>query len=463
MIFLAGLTVICVAALFFVRADAILWAYLFGILQLLAVALAFRLKSLARVRMALQGYAMALTAISLICYQASVSIGTAEAPYLLGDGEGYFAQARELLHGGLWDQLQSIRSNYLGFQFVLAALFRATQADLMVGLALNNTLIVASVVLLAKATLLMRNEPGAALYAALAFILTTKFVFYSNGLMKEPFLTFGVALVVFGYVSLATAQKLSPMPYLYLAAATVIFATMRVPMLVLLPLGLVCLGRQFVRRGWLLLLVGAVGITSAMSIFANFTTYEFTSRTVTSTAVANRVLDKALESGVDAGGVVGRVMGGYTSLPVAARIIGVPVPAILQYVLPFDFWSTKFIEDHIMVVFNTNLNPIWYGYVGVFALFTILYWRWLPSYLFQSMFAIGLAMYLLIAFVFGGAVPRYASPYLVFMYPAIGYWMHSWQQGGRVAASLTRFFALFYMAFGVAGLAYVVFQFTRIF
>jgi hypothetical protein len=71
------------------------------------------------------------------------------------------------------------------------------------------------------------------------------------------------------------------------------------------------------------------------------------------------------------------------------------------------------------------------------------------------------AMYVIIAFVFAGVVPRYASPYLILMFPAIGHQMTIWWLRARTASSIRTFFGAYYFLFGTASAAYIVFQLSR--
>ncbi len=461
MIALTALTLVCLLALPMLGVDATLLAYGTGAVQILLVSLAFD-RSMAKVRTAIQVYAFLLCAVSLFSYHQSITLGSVEEPYLAGsDGGGYFVQAVLLAEYGIWQKIGDIGANYLGYQTILALAFELFGADLLVGQLVNNTALVAAVILLAKTTHHVTCDPCCAFFAVLAFMLTTRFIFYSNVLLKDPLLVLGVAFVAYGFVLLRTTRGTGAVALSSIGAAVLIFGTMRIPLLLLVPAGMVVLGRHMLSRGWPIAVVGAAAAGSLATVFAGFTSHDFTAQFVERVAVDNRVLDSALAAGIDAGGVVGRIMGGYTELPLPMRMVTVPLPAVIQFVLPFDFWSTAFLHDHPIHFFGPNLNIVWYLYIGIFALFTVIYWRQLPGWPLQYMFLLGLAMYLLIAFIFGGAIPRYASPYLLLMYPAIGYWMTVWKFRERGAWVLRRFFTLYYAGFAVAGIVYVVFALSR--
>ncbi len=463
MLFFALLTVLSPLAFVFVREDVVFWVYLFGLMHILLVFAAVPERALRRTRNAICLYSICLAAISIVSYSHSITIGTPVEPYLAkSDGQGYFAEAMLLLNGNILDQLSASRTNYIGYQFILASAFRLLSADLIIGLLINNTTLVLTVVLLARTTFVLTRDPRPAFFSALAFMLTSKFIFYANVLLKDPFLTLGVALLAYALAQLKVKRSGSFGDYGAILGAILIFGTMRLPMLVLMPGGFLLLGREFLRKAWILVVAGIIGGSALASVFATFTTKEFSKDAVTQQTVQNSILDEQLRSGsVSTSGVVGRIMGGYTELPIAERLITIPVPTIIQFALPFDFWSTRFLDDHIIDFFNTNLNPVWYLFVGVFVICTALYWRDLPNWPIKALFGLGLAMYVIIAFVFGGVIPRYASPYLILMFPAVGYQMTVWWLRARGSSSIRKVFGLYYLLFGTASAAYILFQLSR--
>jgi hypothetical protein len=463
MFFIAILTLLSPLALMFVKEDVVLWLYVFGVGQIFLIFAALDEPALVRTRNAIGLYSLCLAVISILSYSNSITIGTPIEPYLAkSDGQGYFAEAMWLRDGNIFAKLSLSGTNYLGYQFILALAFRLLSPDLIIGLLVNNTALLLAVVLLARTTFLLTGDARPAFFSALAFMLTSKFIFYANVLLKDPLLLLGVALVAYAFVNLRMKRSGRLAAYGSLLGAVMIFGTMRLPMLVLIPGGFTLLGREFLRKGWILVVAGIIGASALGSVFASFTTHEFSKDAVAQQAVQNSILDEKLQGGgASAGGVVGRIMGGYTELTLWERVISVPVPTIIQFALPFDFWSTRFLDDHMIDFFNTNLNPLWYLFVGVFAIYTAVYWRQLPNWPMKALFFLGLAMYVVIAFIFGGVVPRYASPYLILMFPAIGYQMTIWWLRARRASSIRTFFGLYYFLFGTASAAYVLFQLSR--
>ena len=127
--------------------------------QIVFIAAALNEPAFVRVRNAISVYALCLAAISIVSYSHSITIGTPDEPYLAkSDGEGYFAEAMLLRDGNILDQLSASRTNDLGYQFILACAFRLFSPDLMIGLLINNSALLLTVILLARTTFILTGE-----------------------------------------------------------------------------------------------------------------------------------------------------------------------------------------------------------------------------------------------------------------------------------------------------------------
>lgn len=456
------LTVICLAGLAFTSLDDSLWTYGVGCLQLVAIAICVRGQDMARVRLVLSLYSVFLLLVTLVSYHASAPPIAGFKPDLAeSDGENYYLQALLLSHGGILDDFNLLHLNYFGYSVLLAVAFKYLTSDLIIGLLLNDFCLVLAIVALVNCTKLITRSVQAALFSGVAFMLTAIYVFYANVLLKDPLLILGVILVGYAFSMLKLKRRPSVLPYAMLAAAALIFGTLRLPMIMLIPAGLLLLGRDILRKGWLAIGLLLVLAAPAMVTFGQFTTYKFSDDLVSQEALKNSLLSQAFAGGVDASGLVGHLVGGYTDLPLLIRVVTLPIPLAIQYFLPFDFWSTDFLEKNAILFFSSNLNFLWYAFVGVFALFSVVnVFRIRPPTL-RHMFILGAAAYAAMAFSFGGAVPRYGEPYLMLVFPAIGYWMAEWQRGGAMRIRLSRFFTMYYCVFFGAGLFYLAFQGLR--
>ena len=407
-------------------------------------------------------YSFLLCLISIISYKQSVIIGGELAPYLGGsDGEGYFDNALGLMGGGKLEQLGVLGSAYFGYQLILSFAFDIFGANLFVGLLLNNTLLMLTVLLVVRVTWILTKDKQNCFYSALAFILTTKFIFYSNTLLKDPTLTFGVALVTYMVAMIHTRKAMMPSSYLALIFAALIFGMMRQPMLILIPISFILLGRTSLKTIWLPGILLFMTGTSFLAFIGSFTSHIFSVEEITRIVVENQLLSNAGDDGVNIDGIVGRVSSSYIQLPILIRMLLIVIPGTLQFILPFDVWSISFINDHFIHLFNINLNFTWYLFIGVFMIYGLIYWKRLPNTMSTRLFLMGAMAYLAQAFVFGGVVPRYGSPYLVMMFPTIGYLMSCLMKKKGDYAHIRKFFQSYYFIVFLAGVLFVFLSLSR--
>tara|TARA_B100000767_G_scaffold274098_1_gene306090 strand:- start:2320 stop:3726 length:1407 start_codon:yes stop_codon:yes gene_type:complete len=407
-------------------------------------------------------YSFLLCLISIISYTQSVIIGGELTPYLGGsDGEGYFELALAVSGSDKINEMSLITGSYFGYQIILSTLFDILGQNLFVGLLLNNTLLLLTVLLIVRVTWILTKDNQSCFYSALAFILTTKFIFYSNALLKDPFLSFGVALVIYMVAMIHTRKAMMLSSYLALIFAALIFGVMRQPMLILIPISFILLGRTSLKTIWLPGILLFILGSSFLSVISSFSTHLFSVEQIINIVSSNQLLSNAANDGANIDGIVGTVSTAYGQLPILIRMLLIPIPATLQFILPFNFWSTNFLNDHLIHFFNVNGNIVWYLFIGVFMIYGMVYWRRLPKNMSTRLFLFGAGAYLAHALVFGGVVPRYGSPYLVMMFPTIGFLMSCLTKKRGDYIHIRKFFQNYYFLVLIAGTFFVYLSLTR--
>jgi hypothetical protein len=200
----------------------------------------------------------------------------------------------------------------------------------------------------------------------------------------------------------------------------------------------------------------------AAPVAQNFTIYELNSEYITQEVTANTVVISRFEQGdLDISGVAGRVGNAYIRLPFPVKVALFPIPTTLQILLPFDFWSGQFLEDHFAVFLFRNMNLAWLLIVAPWFVFTLLNVKRLPSPLIRRLTWSGIAYYCAVAVIYGGLIPRYGTPTLFFIYPAIGYFWAKARETVEDQARAGRFFMHYYAFFTVAALGYLGLQMMR--
>ena len=408
-------------------------------------------------------YGLLLSAAIIITLNASQGIASWSTPYLAGsDGEAYFDQAILLVQQGLGDFQIIVRSNYAGYQLLLASLFVIFSPSLTVGLVANALLLLLSLACLYRATLLLTESPRAATLAGAAFMLTSPHIFYSLMLLKEPALTLSFGLILLALTRAIKEARISWREPVYVLAALSIIISMRATVLVFLFVLVAFVGPILMKRRAHLLALFLGLMVLAAPFAGQFAANELSSEYIASNIFENAVIASRFEQGdLDLSGIAGRIGLFFVTLPFAAKVMLFPVPTAAQMLLPYDVWSPQFLSVHPAIFFYRNLNALWMAVVLPWLLFSALYLLRIGPVLVRRVFLAGAFYYVVVAIIYGGLIPRYGAPALVFMYPAVGYWWDRMRQEESVRAGVRRFFGHYYFGFFAAGMAYFALQVLR--
>lgn len=428
----------------------------------LAVALG-ALSGCPRFLVLLLAYGLVLAVASGFSINSSFPAGATTFPYLSGsDGEGFYEEAIRITVVGLTNYSDVVTSNYAGFQIYLATWFSAFGAGLGVALVANNFLLLLSVMVLFKATELLVGSADAAMLACLAMMLTGSHIYYSLLLLKEPAIHLAFSLLLYSTGLALKQQSARLLSALTFSVAILILAATRGTQLLFVLVLLAALTPIFLRqcRASFAMAIGLLMVIAPLA--QDFTTYELSAEFFFETTTQNSILRQTLEGGdVDVGGIVGRVSDAYLGLPFVVRTLLFVVPTSLQMLLPFEFWATDFVTDHSSRFFSTNANLVWLLFVGVWWLYAVIHVRRLPDTLLARIVLTGAFSYVIVAVIYGGAIPRYATPTLIFVYPAIGYWWNRSRQCHELHCHVSAFFRKYFGIFGSLIMVYLSFNLLR--
>ena len=436
--------------------DAVLFLTLHLILAWLCATMA-RDQRLLRI---LIPYAVIISLFGVLVVGDSQPILPGGPPDLFGsDGEGYFQDARAIAEGQSLGVLDG--QNYIGFQLLLAGFFLMTGPQVSVAILANTLILPLTATAVYQAAYEATDSRGAGLAATALFVLTPAQAYYAFLLLKDPALVLAFALLALALVRVIRGQKIDWRILALFAVSIGIIGTMRASLLpvvaILSALGVV-LSRQR-----LLLLPALVPMLAYVGVIAGrFTSYTLDFSFFANTIGANQVISDTLASGdVATSGVVGTLAGIYLGLPFWLKILAFPLPVAMQFSLPIDFWSTAFLDRHVAAFVWSNLGPVWYLFTGVWMLFAIWMLPRTRIALLRWLLGAGAVLYVLIAIVYAGAIPRYTAPALTFMYPAMGYWMHRARIDGVVRHQVVRFFFLYFFVAWLGATLYLAFQVIR--
>lgn len=382
------------------------------------------------------------------------------SPNLFGsDGEGYFRDARAIVEGRSLGVLDGY--NYIGFQIFLAGLFFITGPEISVALMANTLFLPLTATAVYLAAYEASDNRGAGLAATAFFMLTPAHAYYALTLLKDPAITLAFALTVLAFVRVVRGQKVDWRVLAILGLSIGIIGVMRASLFPVVAL-LIGMG-VLLSKQRLLLLPALVPMFAYIALSTGrLSGIDFSLGYFTQTIGANEVVSDTLASGnVATSGVVGTLAGIYTGLPFVLKLLGFPLLVAMQFYLPIDFWSTAFLTEHVVAFLSRNLGPLWYLFTGVWMLFAVWKFFSIHNLVLRWLLGAGLVMYILIAVVYVGAIPRYSAPFLTLMYPAMGYWLHRAGTDGAVRWEAARFFALYFIAAWLGASLYLTFYVIR--
>jgi hypothetical protein len=113
------------------------------------------------------------------------------------------------------------------------------------------------------------------------------------------------------------------------------------------------------------------------------------------------------------------ILSGYDNWSFSKKLLLLPVTTGIQYITPFDVYNIKYFLDYPYYLISKNYNLIWLILIGPLMLYSIgsifnYRNRDIPL---LSISVLGIVFYVIPAFVFGGAIPRYAVPYFSLLLP----------------------------------------------
>lgn len=175
----------------------------------------------------LVGYSAVLSVATAFSITSSLAGAEAGVPDLIGDGKGYYLQATILMEHGILDFADLIRSNYLGYQIFLAGLFSLFGEHLLIGVLVNNLLLVSTANAIYRVSLHLSSSDQVAFYSCLAFVLTPQNAYYSALLLKDPAIIFAFSIYSLALVRLLRKRQLEYLEVALLFVSLAVVGTMR--------------------------------------------------------------------------------------------------------------------------------------------------------------------------------------------------------------------------------------------
>lgn len=398
-------------------------------------------------------YILVVSSFAILSFHSSIKLGSDTSPFIPGgDGETYFMQAKQISQASSLEEFRAMRSNFYGFQIILAIVFKIFGVNLFYGMAMNYFLLVISVYLIYISTLMLSVNIQIAKYTLICLMISPHLLQFGTILLKDIIIIFGFSLVM--YSSTILRDLFSLKYYLYIIFSIILVGILRVQFIIpMLFFPILILKNKLNKTVSFALFV--IGFAVLISPFIlQFTTMDFNRSYFQETILENRHLDSRIE--LRSGGTVDAILRGYSEFSVFKKTAYIPVTSAIQIVTPFNFWNLLFLKGHFWLFIRSQLNVIWVFYLSIFMLFSIFNFKKIQNSYIKNLFLVGVLYFVFIAFIYGGVEPRYSTPSLVLIFPAIGYWLNEFKSNNYANRKITLFFVRYYIVGFLLFISYII-------
>ncbi len=365
-----------------------------------------------------------------------------KASLIISDAEIYYQYAKELVNSDNPIQyLIGTRLNYIGYPLILGYFYKVFYVNFFLGLLLNVIIGTFNIYLLANIATLITNNKKIVYWTILFAIISPQMNSAATYLLKDVFIVMAFLLVVLG--SLLSLRKKWTKAVLCIGLGAFLTAMLRLPILpIFLAMGFyLTLYKIGIKQAVILMILigGFLYIYSATnSLAAN----NYLNSGVNSVENVSRGFSNEL-SFSENNSITKRLILGYDNWSVTKRIIYIPVFTIIQFLTPVNFWSFDHETPRNYIVINMQF--IWIFFLGLLTIFSVLNIKRLKNrIIFKLMLSCGLG-YILIAFMYGGTIPRYAYPFYAIFNIVAAYTYVNIEKDSGLKMKYINFKRLFFM------------------
>lgn len=399
-----------------------------------------------------------LYSFSLADYHCSVvTKGTQDKPYLMeSDADLYHTLGMFMAGKGGINAINFTENgkvaigkrtiNNVGYPALLSLGYRLVP-DLSIGMLLNILSTMITFVLIAKIAHLIIPDDKYVYYCLFLAVISPQILASGVVLLKDSLIVLGVASVLQFF--LTDKKKLISIAF-FILGLIIIFSFRTALIMFIVLFGLIKMNFTIKRLTYFG--VGLVFLFFLMTFSSSVSSFQFNAEYISS-KIFNNTTRNEWDMEASAGGFVILLAGQYNSLFVGLKLILLPIPAIIQYLLPFDFWNTTIVYP--WQILQKNANIIWFLYTGPIMLSGyFLFYRQFNRTLFRVA-TIGALGYLLMAFLNSGAIPRYYYPFLPMLIPVGGYALYESKRRIVSKNKYKTFMFFYYVVASFLAVAYI--------
>ena len=393
--------------------------------------------------------------LSYIGYIVSIKNGSLTDPFLIGDASGkygYYNLAKVISHSDSWQDQLIIAGTIMqpGFPLVLGNIFKYIYNDLATGYFLMLSIGLLIIYYSSKIfSILINNKTGFA-YCILLSILSPQIISQGIYIFKDGLVTLGVLFSLLGVLS-AKDNKIRSLRYLLLGIVTILLFRAKLIVFVIL-LFLTNIKKYFFKNILIIPLVIFI-IISISFLGINLKNFDLNLNVLFNFIMDNNVTNEW--NNTDSG-ITGTIAKSILNSNPFFRILFLPVSMLVQYLLPFDIWTLNHIHPYYYIYINANIFS--WLFVGPIVIYSFISLNNHSNTDSKNIFILGAFMFVLIAFTYGGVIPRYYYPFMPILIMSGSSLMANIKQKNHLYVKYIRFKKGYYIIFLFAILLYSAFS-----
>lgn len=375
--------------------------------------------------------------IAIVSFKNSVN----HIPLLAGDAVEYFMASREIIESG--KSLSNLRMNYLGYPIVLTSIFRLFGISVLFPFLINTSLLLIVIIRCAVFTYRVTGIRKSFIWTFVLALTTSQFMSYGFMILKDVFIYFAVLLALEGAFRIGE-KSIRLKAAIKLLLSVFILAVFRLTFVFVPFLLYFIFNPKSLVKNVLLFLLGGVLITLSIGLGGTAAGNMLDPEVIISWMTSNEVLSSRLGEGDS---IITSLLADYESWSIVKKLLALPLTFALQYLTPFNVWDFGLVFTQPWYVLSINLNIFWFLFTGIVFLYTTKRSLSFDSKSrINSIFLIGLLLFILPVFIYGGSIPRYSFAFFPLILPRMSEVIVTSIDQMKFKISFIRFMSVYYLA-----------------
>lgn len=365
-----------------------------------------------------------LLGFTLLCffaftdYAVSISKGSADEPFLVGDATGkfgYHSLALGVANSETWNEMLNVAyiTNQVGYPLILGLIYKYVYCDLITAFFLSFFTGLFIIYLTGLTFSKLNQSKKGFAYTILFAAISPQILSCGIYILKDVYIILAVLILVISIEYLKSNKLIKSITLFGLGFGIVMLFRSQLLLFVILLL----LVNIKVLKGKLIYLSIALAffLVYFLGSGIEFKYFSLDVGYFTNLIVENGVGNEWTDSG---GGVTDFLGKATLSMPLPLRLLCIPLTMSIQYFLPFNIW--KFDHPYPFYYVFINLNVIWWFVIGPYVIYSLIKLKKHATQSNKNTFLLGFIMFAVMAFIYAGVVPRYFYPFMPLLIMSAG-------------------------------------------